>query len=1035
MRLKFDSDSETFRLTSEAYRIKHACPAEPYLAVHASQIEPLPHQISAVYEKLLVRYPLRFVLADDPGAGKTIMTGLLIKELFLRGQLRNVLIVCPAALVEQWQDELSQKFQLRFEILTDENVSTGKFFVAGIDKLVRNKKLQDKLCAADWDLIVCDEAHKMSASVQGKKISRTKRFRLGWRLGKITRRFLLLTATPHNGKDKDFYAFMSLVDPDRFAGAQRINHSVYISDLMRRLVKEDLITFDGKPLFPARKAYTVNYTLSPQEKNLYELVTAYVADGFNRAETLNTSRRNSVGFAMTILQRRLASSPLAIYQSLTRRTKRLQELLDAEEFSQTETIDAEDFDEYEDFPTDESEQREDDLSANMTAASSIDELRQEIQTLQKLSTVAEKVLRDGVDRKWLELKALLEDNENFPRHEKLIIFTEHRDTLNYLREKISALFGDNAVATIHGGLNHGERRNVEDKFRHDENVRVLVATDAAGEGINLQVAHLMINYDLPWNPNRLEQRFGRIHRIGQKNICRLWNLVASDTREGQVYLRLLQKISEEKSALDGKVFDILGKISFDNKPLRELLTEAIRHGDDSDVIQKLTGVVEKSFDKKTLQNLLRERALIDDKINLDTIKNFRQADIGKLNPRFLEKFFVAAFNKFGGRLIRLNRGRYEIIQMPSELPNKIFCDERFSFTNEPASNFLTFGHPLLNDVVNLTLKKFGDNLRRGAIFIDDNDSGKIFRLIFFVKTEIHDGRPCTLSERLRAFEISLDGKNFSTNADLRYRSPTADEREKILSAAKNLGNVEKLAIDFTQKNFVEPELQAVKTKILPVLDKIRKAARDGLQDEIDYNYEQADELYYTNKLDADKFTKDGDELAERLELRLAEIDRERNISASTPEIVTAALIVPAGCLPEKFSADNDARARVEEIAMNAVIKIERELGNTPADVSRENLGYDIESVTPAGHRRFIEVKGRRADADTVTVTRHEILTALDSPKNFILALVAVGENVSVTYLQNPFAMSPDPAAVSVNFRISSLIRQGKIILERIALQR
>lgn len=316
------------------YRIHLAHLFDPYLAVHTSAIEPLPHQISAVYEEMLPRLPLRYVLADDPGAGKTIMTGLLLKELIIRGDLKRCLIVSPGNLAEQWQDELFQKFHLRFEILTNdrlESAVTGNIFtevnfcIARLDKLARNAELQEKLKVTDWDLIVCDEAHKMSATMWGGEVKYTKRYQLGRLLSSIARHFLLLTATPHNGKEEDFQLFMSLVDPDRFEGACRTsNQSIDVSDVMRRLVKEDLLKFDGTPLFPERLAYTVNYDLSPMEAQLYANVTTYVQEEFNRADHLDGTHRSSVGFALTILQRRLASSPEAIYQSLHRRRERLE---------------------------------------------------------------------------------------------------------------------------------------------------------------------------------------------------------------------------------------------------------------------------------------------------------------------------------------------------------------------------------------------------------------------------------------------------------------------------------------------------------------------------------------------------------------------------------------------------------------------------------------------------------------------------------------------------------------------------------------
>src|SRR5579883_603329 len=322
----FDGDGSLFRLVSEAYRIHLAYLFDPLLAVHTSLVEPLPHQITAVYGEMLPRQPLRFLLADDPGAGKTIMTGLFIKELLIRGDLRRCLIVCPGNLAEQWQDELYQRFQLPFEILTNDKLEaarTGNWFaenplaICRLDKLSRNEDVQAKLASTDWDLVVCDEAHKMSATYFGSEVKYTRRYRLGQLLGGITRHLLLMTATPHNGKPEDFQLFLALLDGDRFEGRFRDGvHSVEASDLMRRLVKEQLLKFDGSPLFPERRAYTVSYKLSDSEAALYKSVTDYVREEFNRADALESEgRKGTVGFALTILQRRLASSPEAIYQS------------------------------------------------------------------------------------------------------------------------------------------------------------------------------------------------------------------------------------------------------------------------------------------------------------------------------------------------------------------------------------------------------------------------------------------------------------------------------------------------------------------------------------------------------------------------------------------------------------------------------------------------------------------------------------------------------------------------------------------------
>ena len=700
----FDIGGDKMRLVSEAYRIQLAHLFDPYLAVHTSSIDPLPHQISAVYKEMLPRLPLRYVLADDPGAGKTIMTGLLLKELIIRGDLKRCLIVAPGNLCEQWQDELYSKFHLRFELLTNdrmESAVSGNVFtevnyaIARLDKLSRNDELQQKLKVSDWDLIVCDEAHKMSASFWGGEIKYTKRFLLGRLLSGITRHFLLLTATPHNGKEEDFQLFMSLVDQDRFEGALRTsNQSIDISDVMRRLVKEDLLKFDGTPLFPERIAYTVNYDLSDEEAKLYAAVTSYVQEEFNRADHLDGQQRSTVGFALTILQRRLASSPEAIYQSLHRRRERLQNRLAEEKLGKRAmNIVADDPDDLDEMPGDELEQEEERVADQASAARTISELEAEIATLQRLEKMANAVRLSGHDRKWDELSKLLQENElMFEKNgtrEKLIIFTEHRDTLNYLADKIRTLFGKpEGVVTIHGGMLRDDRRKIETSFRQDKDVRILVATDAAGEGINLQRAHLMVNYDLPWNPNRLEQRFGRIHRIGQTEVCYLWNLVSQETREGVVFQRLFDKLEEEKTALSGRVFDILGKVTFDNKPLRDLLVEAIRYGNDPETRARMQQVVDRSLDRQKLIELMNEEALTDDVMDVHQVNMIREEmermEAHKLQPHFVEAFFIEAFKALGGSIRKRETGRWEISSVPYKVRSR---DQQIGFGTPVATRY------------------------------------------------------------------------------------------------------------------------------------------------------------------------------------------------------------------------------------------------------------------------------------------------------------------------------------------------------------
>ncbi|MPY75151.1 MAG: hypothetical protein GEU87_12905 [Alphaproteobacteria bacterium] len=700
----FNGDGALLRLVSEAYRIQLAHLFDPYLAIHTSRIEPLPHQITAVYGEMLPRQPLRFLLADDPGAGKTIMAGLFIKELMIRGDVERCLIVAPGSLVEQWQDELHEKFGLSFDILSRDQVEASRtanpfvernLLIARLDVLSRNPDLQEKLRAApEWDLIVCDEAHRMSASFFGGEVKYTKRYQLGQALGGHCRHLLLMTATPHNGKEQDFQLFMALLDADRFEGRFRDGvHQAEVADLMRRLTKEELLKFDGTPLFPERRAYTVKYELSPAEVGLYADVTTYVREEMNRADRFaaegDEKRRQNVGFALTILQRRLASSPAAIHESLRRRRERLEGRLAEERLLKrgqearlaTEPLlpawSEDDEAEIEDAPGDEAEAAEEAILDQATASRTIAELETEIETLRRLEAQAAALRRSGTDTKWMQLNSILDDPlmvDSNGNHRKLIVFTEPRDTLTYLADRIRTRLGrHDAVVVIHGGVGREDRRKAVEAFVHDKEVLVLVANDAAGEGINLQRAHLMVNYDLPWNPNRLEQRFGRIHRIGQTEVCHCWNLVAADTREGEVFSRLLEKIEIARAALGGRVYDVLGRL-FEARALRELLIEAIRDGERPETKARLFQKVDAAADQQHLLDLLADRALVRDTMTAADVARIREemdrAEARRLQPFHIQAFFLEAFQHLGGRVNRREAGRWEITRVPGPIRDR-----------------------------------------------------------------------------------------------------------------------------------------------------------------------------------------------------------------------------------------------------------------------------------------------------------------------------------------------------------------------------
>ncbi len=1098
----FDADANLLRLASEAYRINLAHIFDPYLAVHTSAIEPLPHQISAVYQEMLSRLPLRYILADDPGAGKTIMTGLFLKELIVRGDLKRCMIVTPGSLAEQWQDELYRKFNLRFKILTNdciESAVTGNIFteinlcIARLDKLSRNQDIQEKLKITDWDVIVCDEAHKMSATIWGGEIKYTKRFQLGRLLSSITRHFLLLTATPHNGKEEDFQLFMSLIDQDRFAGVARSSsRAVDVSDIMRRLIKEELLRFDGTPLFPERKAYTVNYDLSPLEAKLYDAVTEYVQEEFNRADQLNNERRTTVGFALTILQRRLASSPEAIYQSLKRRRQRLENRLAEERIGKlaVEYIvpSYDDYDE-DDLPSAELEDTEEKVVDQATAAQTISELEAEIATLRRLERMANNVRISGEDRKWDELSELLQDNDNMfgddGFREKLIIFTEHRDTLSYLTDKIRSLLGkDEAVVTIHGGLLRDERRKVEELFKQDKDVRILIATDAAGEGINLQRAHLMINYDLPWNPNRLEQRFGRIHRIGQTEVCHLWNLVSKETREGMVFQRLFEKLEQERETLKGKVFDVLGKVTFDNKSLRELLIRAVRYGNDPAKKAELYEVVDHSLDRDSLRRLLDEHALTDNVMDVHQVMAIREdmerMEAHRLQPHFIESFFIEAFKDIGGKIRPREKGRYEITFVPFAVRNRdmqigfgepvLQRYERVCFDKEycniqglvPAA-LIAPGHPLLNAIIDLIRERNVDVLKRGAIFIDENDFDTEPRLLFYIEDSVQDdvilsnGSKRIISKHINFVEIKEDGTaiNAGYAPYLDYRAVDESEQNAVRSFLVEQQwlqtDVEDIAMNYAISQIIPVHVTEVRERKIKLIDKTAKAVKERLTSEIQYwdfrslDLKQKESAGKTNtKLNSQLAARRAEELEARMQKRLAELEIEKLISAMPPIVIGGALVIPQGLLNKlidrsgTFTVDVSARREIELAAMKTVMDIETELGFLPNDVSGAKVGYDIESLIPQNKRndndttlRFIEVKGRTKGSTTVTISKNEILTAFNKPEEYILAIVEVdGTNTKTVYLKKPFQKRPDFAATSINYNIIDLVNSSEIILQR-----
>ncbi len=1131
-RWSFDADGAMFRLASEARRMRQAHLADPFAAVDTSNIDPYPHQIDAVYNRLLAQRPLRFLLADDPGAGKTIMSGLLIRELVLRGDVARCLIVAPGSLVEQWQDELWDKFGLSFDLMSRAAVEasrTGNPFteknllIARVDQLSRSDELMARVKASDWDLVIVDEAHKMSAHRYGDELRRTGRFMLGEALRECTRHLLLLTATPHNGKNEDFLAFMTLIDPERFAGRLRDGSGggsgadtdgdgpamPDVSDVMRRLVKENLRTFEGKRLFPQRHAHSLNFELSEPEAELYKAVTDYVRNGMNRAARMreegDKSRGIIVGFALAGLQRRLASSPAAIYHSLRRRRDRLD--AQAAELRRlaasgspvpvidlpkgVKIADLEDFD-FDDYDDSEREDLEGVVIDAATAAGTAEELEAEVTELKELVKLADGVRRSGVDAKWLQLRGLLRSDRfatgalsdaadsgldlsaDSDSARKLIVFSEHKDTLDYVAERIESELGrPEAVVRIHGGIKRHDRRSIQDRFRVDPTARVLVATDAAGEGVNLQAANMVVNYDLPWNPNRIEQRFGRVHRIGQHRPCHLWNLVAFETREGKVFERLFAKIEEQRGVYGDQVYDVLGDAQI-NLSLRDLLMRAIASDEDPAHVEWMDEVIDDDIGRQ-MQGVLDERALVaglaDPAANDKIRRDMEIARARRLQPWFVESFFTEALRRYGGRIAGREHGRFEITRVPAAVRACAETDlgpvhdryERVTFDKahiQPnragegppgasvRADLISPGTPLLAAVVNKVMVDFGSTLRRGAVLVDDSDPSTDSRLLVYLDHTITDGREVhgarqVVSRRFHYVEIDRAG-NVGDPGDEPYLNyvPLTQNQQTLLDGQLDLEWADRTAEDAARSWAIEhlagPHFDEVAAITHTRVAKVWNAVRERLESEIRYWDRRTEEIKAQEiagkkpRINSGRARTRADELQARLARRRLELTQEDDLHNSPPTIVAAAVVVPQGLLDELagrtvLSVDPAKKAETDRRAVAAVMKAEQKLGRVPEEQAHSNPGYDVLSTDPAsGACYFIEVKGHLPQTEQIRVSRRQVGQSHNNRERWRLAVVSVPEDPDtepeVHYLVEPFKnVTLHPAQTSVPLNVADLL--------------
>jgi superfamily II DNA or RNA helicase len=1015
--INFTGDPEKVFLYLEATRFRYASLFDPLLAMSVSKIDPLPFQLDAVYGYILKLPRIRFLIADDPGAGKTIMAGLVIKELKLRGVVKRILIVVPGHLKDQWRRELKEKFDEIFEIVDRSSFSNlyGENPFLYRDQVItsldfaKQEDILSSLSSAIWELAIVDEAHKMSAYTYGDKTQKTQRYKLGEILSRTTDHLLFLTATPHKGDSENFRLFLDLLIPGFFATTEMIDESIKNRDnpLFIRRLKEDLRNFEGKPIFRRRFSRTIKFNLSDREKELYNEVSRYVIDEYDRS--LKEEKQRNVMFALVILQRRMASSVYALRQSLERRKKRLEELLNGKEIPKKTTIlDLETIEEGEEQEEAERWKREEEWEG-VTLARNLDELKREIQTIQRLIDMAEEIINEEAEVKLRELKDAIKEGfkkiEEIGGKKKILIFTESKDTLEYLVSKIKS-WGYN-VNYIHGGMNLEYRIRAEMEFK--EETEIMVATEAAGEGINLQFCNIMINYDIPWVPTRLEQRMGRIHRYGQQRDVYIFNLVAEDTKEGEVLSNLLAKLDEIKEKLGSdKVYDVIGDI-FSGKNLFQLIVDAIMNAKSMDEILKEIDI---KLDKDTLERIKNEclgESLATKYIDISKITDLTEkVREYRLVPEYVEEFFKKAFTVLGGKFTERKDGFISIDSIPLEL-RKIA--ENVNFKNKfgligrrylkvtfnkdiagknPEAEFVSFGHPLLEAILEWIRQNFEEDVKLGSVFKDP--FGKLNGAIFFVVGEVKDGNDKIAGKRLFAVYSDGNKKEEINPAILWDLSPAKDYKPDNMISLDN--SIKDFTIDLLEE--YRNELLAERTRQIEIKRRYGLKSLDHLIYELDT---ELSDLYYRQSLgervelpirNKEEQKKRYEEARRDLEI---EIEREASLSISMPEIIGTICVVPE---ETEMAIDEE----IERIGMEIAMNYEVSQGRHPENVSNENLGFDIRSKGD-DQIRYIEVKAR-VDEGAVALTPNEWIKARRFGKEYWLYVVSnCRTNLRLYIINNP----------------------------------
>ena len=1036
----FDAEPRLFRLAVEALRTHLAHAFDPQFAVSVSQVDPLPHQLDAVYKHILPLPKIRFLLADDPGAGKTIMAGLLMRELMQRGDVKRVLVLCPKALTDQWRREMWERFRERFVLITGEFISTGfgqnawvenDLVVASVDLAIQDHILPG-IDRSEWDLVIFDEAHRLSAYRYGPRgrIDKTKRYQLAERLAGRTKHLLLMTATPHKGDPENFRLLLSLLDENVFSSQAGVENALgENSPYFLRRMKETMRHFDGRPLFLPRNVDTITYKLTAHEQELYDAVTDYVSNGLDRAE--QASNRN-VTLALIVLQRRLASSLYAVTRSLQRRRERLNDNLEESlrlgritQRSQEVLHDPD-----EDALDELTSEQERSLSGASTARTP-EELRTEIKQLDTLIRLAETTRTRGPERKLDELRKVIESQTVNDRNEKILIFTEHRDTLDYLTQKIREW--GYSVCNIHGGMRLVGRINAEKEFRGP--AQFMVATEAAGEGINLQFCKVMINWDLPWNPNRLEQRMGRIHRYGQEYEVEVVNLVANTTREGSVLARLMDKLERMREQLgNDQVYDVVSSIlDASQVKLDTLIREAILNRRSIEDILLELEFVDNSASIAVARAALGE-ALATSNIDLSSIMgDERDSKERRLTPEFVERFFVDAFRYLNGRISSAGNSDWKLDFVPADIRNEVravntgefgsanrlitFRKERLR--REPPTEFVAPDHPLFDAVLGRILEKGRPLLSQGTTFID-KDAREPY-LIWLLEAAVVNGIGEEVHRRLLA--LRHHGTEFQrVSPGVLLDLPPNNVAPTAPQALQHLANTE-LAVAAASSFYSNDYLAEVTEEQERQVDIVENALQQSIKDNLNelqtrLDRQHDDEAKGRDMRIAIRATNEQIEaLTSEFRLRREELRRRKVASIQTPHVVGVAAVVP-GPVPRVMEEGRGGdKTTVEMAAMNVAMEHERLQGRTLADVSRTGVGYDVRSEEPSGEVRYIEVKGHTTTGSVVLYYTEWQMAHRMRDEFFIYEVNYALTNPELWITQDPVGMGIEPTERVVEYHI------------------